>query len=336
MTAHQGDREISVTDEFGVWADQFHDIPLNKPADDVLPDGKTVTYWPGDGTVGDLDGDGEYELVFLWNPSISKDNSQSGYTGKVYAEAVKFDGTSLWRIDLGVNIRAGAHYTQLEVFDFDGDGRSEVAFKTADGTVDGVGTVIGNPSADYRNSSGYILSGPEYLTVFDGQTGAAIDTVDYKPGRGSVSAWGDAYGNRVDRFLAGVAYLDGEHPSLVVSRGYYTRTVIVAWDLVDGELVERWTFDSNVAGNDLRGPGQPPVRARRRRPRRTRRDRVRLDDHRRRRHAALQHAPPARRRAARRATSSPTVPASRCTRCTRAPPATAASSRRCATPRPAR
>ena len=255
MTAHQGDREISVTDEFGVWTDQFHDIPLNKPADDVLPDGKTVTYWPGDGTVGDLDGDGEYELVFLWNPSISKDNSQSGYTGKVYAEAVKFDGTSLWRIDLGVNIRAGAHYTQLEVFDFDGDGRSEVAFKTADGTVDGVGTVIGNPSADYRNSSGYILSGPEYLTVFDGQTGAAIDTVDYKPGRGNVGSWGDTYGNRVDRFLAGVAYLDGEHPSLVMSRGYYTRTVIVAWDLVDGELVERWTFDSNVAGSTYEGQG---------------------------------------------------------------------------------
>ena len=303
-----------------MWSDQFLDIPLNKPADAVLPDGKTVTYWPGDGTVGDLDGDGEYELVFLWNPSISKDNSQSGYTGKVYAEAVKFDGTSLWRIDLGVNIRAGAHYTQLEVFDFDGDGRSEVAFKTADGTVDGVGTVIGNPSADYRNSSGYILSGPEYLTVFDGQTGAAIDTVDYKPGRGIVGAWGDAYGNRVDRFLAGVAYLDGEHPSLVTSRGYYTRTVIVAWDLVDGELVERWTFDSNVAGYDVRGPGQPPVRARRRRPRRTRRDRVRRDDHRRRRHAALQHAPPARRRAARRRLRHRPPRPRGVRRCTRAPP----------------
>lgn len=255
VTAIQGDREVTVAEDFGVWSDQFLGIPLNKPADAVLPDGKTVTYWPGDGTVGDLDGDGEYELVFLWNPSISKDNSQSGYTGKVYAEAVKFDGTSLWRIDLGVNIRAGAHYTQLEVFDFDGDGRSEVAFKTADGTVDGVGTVIGNASADYRNSTGYILNGPEYLTVFDGQTGAAIDTVDYQPGRGNVGAWGDTYGNRVDRFLAGVAYLDGEHPSLVTSRGYYTRTVIVAWDLVDGQLVERWTFDSNQAGSTYEGQG---------------------------------------------------------------------------------
>ncbi|WP_275426025.1 MULTISPECIES: hypothetical protein [Microbacterium] len=255
VTAHVGEREVSVTDEFGVWDENHLDIPLNKPADARLPDGNTVTYWPGDGTVGDVDGDGEYELVFLWNPSIAKDNSQSGYTGKVYAEAVKFDGTSLWRIDLGVNIRAGAHYTQLEVFDFDGDGASEVAFKTADGTVDGVGTVIGDANADYRNSGGYILSGPEYLTVFDGATGAAIDTVDYLPGRGNVGSWGDTYGNRVDRFLAGVAYLNGEHPSLITSRGYYTRSVIVAWDLVDGQLVERWTFDSNTAGSQYEGQG---------------------------------------------------------------------------------
>ncbi|MET0447272.1 MAG: hypothetical protein ABW004_02650, partial [Aeromicrobium sp.] len=255
VTAHVGDREVSVTETFGVWEDGFLDIPLSKPADARLPDGNTVTYWPGDGTVGDVDGDGEYEMVFLWNPSISKDNSQSGYTGNVYIEAVKLDGTSLWRIDLGRNIRAGAHYTQLEVFDFDGDGRAEVAVKTADGTIDGVGAVIGNPDADHRNSAGYILSGPEYLTVFDGETGAAIDTVSYVPGRGSVGSWGDTYGNRVDRFLAGVAYLDGETPSLITSRGYYTRTVIVAWDLVDGALVRRWTFDSNEAGSQYEGQG---------------------------------------------------------------------------------
>ncbi|MFE1644866.1 hypothetical protein ACFM35_04725 [Microbacterium sp. P01] len=255
VTTTDGDREISVTDEFGVWDQQYLDIPLSKPADATLPDGKVVTYSPGDGTVGDVDGDGQYELVFLWSPSLSKDNSQSGYTGNVYAEAVEFDGTSLWRVDLGVNIRAGAHYTQLEVFDFDSDGAAEVAFKTADGTVDGTGAVIGDPTADHRNSGGYILSGPEYLTVFDGRSGAAIDTVDYAPGRGDVGSWGDTYGNRVDRFLAGVAYLDGEHPSLVTSRGYYTRTVIVAWDLVGGELVERWTFDSDEAGTQYEGQG---------------------------------------------------------------------------------
>jgi len=105
--------------------------------------------------------------------------------------------------------------------------------------------VIGNPNADYRNSSGYILSGPEYLTVFDGQTGAAITTVDYDPPRGNVSSWGDNYGNRVDRFLACIAYLDGQRPSLVMCRGYYTRSVLVAWDFRNGRLTKRWVFDGN-------------------------------------------------------------------------------------------
>lgn len=255
VTAQVGDREVSVTDEFGVWASGYIDIALDTPAPQTMPDGSTATYAPGDGTVADLDGDGQYELIFLWNPSNAKDNSQSGYTGNVYIEAVRLDGTSLWRIDLGRNIRAGAHYTQLEAFDLDSDGRAEIAVKTADGTIDGEGTVIGDPDADHRNSGGYILTGPEYLTVFDGETGAAIDTVDYLPGRGSVAAWGDGYGNRVDRFLGGVAYLDGENPSLVMSRGYYTRSVVVAWDLVDGRLVERWTFDSDAAGAQYEGQG---------------------------------------------------------------------------------
>jgi hypothetical protein len=161
----------------------------------------------------------------------------------------------LWRIDLGRNIRAGAHYTQFQVFDFDGDGKAEVAMKTADGTKSGTGQVIGSASADYRNSSGYVLSGPEFLTVFNGQTGAAMATVNYDPPRGTVSAWGDSYGNRVDRFLAGTAYLDGSRPSLIMSRGYYTRTVIAAWDFRGGALTERWKFDSNSAGAQYTGQG---------------------------------------------------------------------------------
>jgi fibronectin type 3 domain-containing protein len=244
VTALQGDREVTVAEDFGVWSEQFLDVPLDKPADGVTPAGQAYTYAPGDASVGDLDGDGEYELVFQWYPSNAQDNSRSGYTGNVYLEAVEFDGTRLWRIDLGRNIRAGAHYTQFQVFDLDGDGRAEVSLKTADGTVDGTGAVIGDASADHRNSGGYILTGPEFLTVFDGATGAALDTVDYVPGRGNVGSWGDTYGNRVDRFLAATAYLDGEHPSLVFSRGYYTRTVIAAWDFRDGELLPRWTFDT--------------------------------------------------------------------------------------------
>ncbi|AIQ18502.1 hypothetical protein H70357_18695 [Paenibacillus sp. FSL H7-0357] len=238
-----------------VWHNDYLPIPLDKPADGRTKDGGTYSYYAGDASVADLDGDGEFEIVFLWSPSNSKDNSQAGYTGNVYIDAVKLDGTKLWRIDLGVNIRAGAHYTQLMVYDLDGNGKAEVVVKTADGTKDGQGTVIGDGTKDYRNDGGYILTGPEYLTLFDGQTGAAVSTVEYQPPRGDVSAWGDGYGNRVDRFLAGIAYLDGVKPSVVMARGYYTRTVLAAYDYDGGKLVQRWTFDTNEAGAQYQGQG---------------------------------------------------------------------------------
>ena len=211
-----------------------------------------ITYSPNDCTVGDVDGDGQYELFVKWDPSNSKDNSQKGKTDKVFIDCYKIDGTKLWRIDLGVNIRAGAHYTQMLVADYDLDGLAEMVCKTADGTVDGVGNVIGDSSKDYRNSNGYILSGPEYYTLFEGSTGKALDTVDYNPGRGTVSKWGDSYGNRVDRFLGAVAYLDGVKPSVVTVRGYYTRMTACAYDVVNKKLVQKWYFDT---GNDKTKPG---------------------------------------------------------------------------------
>jgi rhamnogalacturonan endolyase len=232
------------------------DIPIQVPAGGTTPDGVAYTYSANDASVGDLDGDGSYEIVLKWDPSNSKDNSQSGYTGDVFIDAYKLNGTRLWRIDLGRNIRAGAHYTQFQVFDYDGDGKAEVVMKTADGTKDGTGVVIGSSTADYRNSSGYILSGPEFLTVFNGQTGRAMATADYVPARGTVSSWGDSYGNRVDRFLAGTAYVDGSHPSIIMARGYYTRSVIVAWDYRNGALTRRWTFDSNSTTNGSKWTGQ--------------------------------------------------------------------------------
>jgi rhamnogalacturonan endolyase len=251
FAAHAGD---GVTADDGAPAASM-DIPLSKPAGGTTPDGVAYTYTANDVSVGDLDGDGQYEFVVKWDPTNSKDNSQSGYTGDVYVDAYKQNGTRMWRIDLGRNIRAGQHYTQFQVFDYDGDGKAEVAMKTADATVDGAGKVIGDANADYRNSSGYVLDGPEYLTMFNGQTGAAMDTVDYDPPRGDVCDWGDCYGNRVDRFLAGTAYLDGSHPSLIESRGYYTRTVITAWDWNGSSLTERWKFDSNSAGSQYEDQG---------------------------------------------------------------------------------
>jgi hypothetical protein len=243
------------TSEVTPWAADQRDVPIQRPAGGTTPDGVAYTYSANDASVADLDGGGDYEIVVKWDPSNAKDNSQSGYTGNVYLDAYKLNGTRLWRIDLGRNIRAGAHYTQFLVYDFDSSGDAEVMVKTADGTRSGTGGVIGNASADHRNSAGYVLAGPEYLTVFDGNTGAESDTVDYTPPRGNVADWGDNYGNRVDRFLAGVAYLDGSRPSAVFTRGYYTRTVLAAYDYSGGQLTRRWVFDSNSAGSQYRGQG---------------------------------------------------------------------------------
>lgn len=231
-------------------------LPANPPVQPYLsiplqtPEGTS----PNDASAGDLNGDGAYELV-LHQASPGRDNSQAGKTGPAILQGYELDGTLLWTINLGPNIREGAHYTQFMVYDLTGDGRAEIAVKTADGTTDGLGTTIGDPNADHRNEAGYVLSGPEYLSVFDGETGAVLSTVDYIPPRHPDTRnptaeqldaiWGDGYGNRVDRFLACVAYLDGVHPSLVMCRGYYSRTVLAAWDWRNGSLQHRWTFDSD-------------------------------------------------------------------------------------------
>lgn len=209
---------------------------------------------PNDGVVADLDGDGEYEIV-LKQEMRPRDNSNRGPTGETRLQAYRLDGTLLWTINLGKNIREGAHYTQFMVYDLDSDGRAEVACKTADGTIDGKGKVIGDPEADHRNASGHVLEGSEYFSIFDGLTGAALVTTNYLPPRvednlsptpGQIAAvWGDGNGNRSDRYLACVAYLDGRHPSVVMCRGYYTRTTLAAWDWRDGKLGLRWFFDSD-------------------------------------------------------------------------------------------
>lgn len=228
-------------------------IPLKKPAGQVMPDGVRCHYSANDVSVADLDGDGEFEYILKWDPSNSKDNSHSGYTGTVLLDAYELDGTHLWRIDLGRNIRAGAHYTQFMVYDLDGDGKAELVAKTADGTIDGIGVVLGDSMADHRvaprrpegGKFGYIASGPEYLTVFSGETGKAMCTVDYIPQRGHLRKWGDNYANRSERYLAAVAYLGGAHPSVVMCRGYYTRSVLAAYDWDGTNLTSRWVFDTD-------------------------------------------------------------------------------------------
>ena len=205
-------------------------------------------YTANDASVGDVDGDGQYEIFLKWEPTNARDNSHDGYTGPVLIDCYRLDGTHLWRVNLGRNIRAGAHYTQFMVYDFNGDGRAEMMVKTADGTIDGEGTVIGDSAVDYRNSVGRILDGPEYLSVFDGLTGRVLDTKPYIAERGDVSAWGDRNGNRSDRFLAAVGYLDGKRPSAIFCRGYYTRSVLCAWNWDGKKLTTNWVFDTNAPG----------------------------------------------------------------------------------------
>jgi rhamnogalacturonan endolyase len=263
---------------------QYISIPLTAPPGGTEPAtgdgtdaGGPYTYNANDCSVGDVDGDGEYEIILKWDPSNSKDNSQSGFTGDTYLDCYKLNGTRLWRIDLGPNIRSGAHYLDFMVYDYDGDGKAEVMCRTAPGSRDGLGNYVGgtnkwqnangphptfNDTDDYRTTgpngtNGYVLAGPEFLTVFNGQTGEEMTTATFYPKRDQdnnddnptaarINAiWGDSYGNRIDRFLAGVAYVDGKQPSGIFCRGYYTRAFLTAWDWRNGQLTRRWSFDSN-------------------------------------------------------------------------------------------
>lgn len=245
----------------------YFDMTLDIPTDSRLG----ATYTPNDASAADLDGDGQYELIIKWDPSNSQDNSTSGETSNVIIDAYEFesgDATRLWRIDLGENIRAGAHYTQFMVYDLDGDCKAEMVCKTAPGSKDGAGNYVNTASSvsaiknaadnttSYVDSTGRILDGSEYLTLFDGETGKALDTIYYEPARGTLSSWGDTYGNRVDRFLGAVAYLNGQTPSVVMCRGYYARTALAAYNVENKKLVKKWLFDSSDSGNsDFAGQG---------------------------------------------------------------------------------
>ncbi len=271
---------------------QYLNIPLTPPPSGVAWDGVPYTYNANDCSVGDVDGDGEYEIFLKWDPSNSQDNSFAGFTGNTFLDCYKLNGTRLWRIDLGPNIRSGAHYMDFMVYDFDGDGKAELMCRTAPGSVDGQTNYVGglakwqtsngphptfNNTDDYRfnnpnanTTNGYVLHGPEFITVFNGLTGAEMATTTFYPKRDQDNnddnpsasrintIWGDSYGNRLDRFLAGVAFCDGVRPSAIFCRGYYTRAYLTAWDWRNGQLTKRWNFDSNSGPGsnlDYRGQG---------------------------------------------------------------------------------
>lgn len=304
-------------EETKAWDDAYRQFTLQLPAEQKMPDGSVTAYTANDMSVGDLDGDGQLELIVKWYPDNAQDNAYGGYTGTTILDAYDLDisaGTAalMWRIDLGLNIRSGAHYTQFQVWDYDGDGKAELICKTADGSTTfnakleetghvGAVSVKDLPTDvkgtfetyDFRTHTGKsgnggtlgkIVQGQEYLTVFNGQTGEIIDSVEYLPARGDIdpetglylnSNWGKSegatYANRVDRFLAATAYLDDGSASAVFCRGYYGRSAITAWKLIDGKLVNQWIFDApngdkfagqgnhNLSINDVDGDGYDEI-----------------------------------------------------------------------------
>ena len=264
----------------------YHEIRLNMNVPDA-----SITYSPDDIQLGDLDGDGELEIVVKREPY---DGANMGvwFNGTTLLEAYKMDGTFLWRIDLGINIRSGSHYTSYVLYDFDGDGLCEIAFRSSEGTKFADGKIITDANGkvnDYRNrqtdgkgwysgaaiardqndpstatTCGLIMEGPEYISICRGYDGREITRIDNIPrgGEGSKVSrakywseyWGDDFGNRMDRFFIGVAYLDGipdettgvrvANPSLIISRGIYKNWQVWALDLKGNELVPRWKFDT--------------------------------------------------------------------------------------------
>ena len=245
---------------------QVMKIALQKP--DASVNNNSSSYTPNDISIGDADGDGEMELFVKWDPADSQDNSNSGKTSNVIIDCYKMDGTRLWSVNLGPNIRAGAHYTQFLVYDFNGDGKAEMICKTAPWSKDGQGKFVSAAADDttikgtdnsqsYRNGNGHVLSGPEFLTVFNGQTGAAVHTIWYNPNHAGgfnkeeaapadKAFWGDNYGGRSERYNACVAYLDGvdSNPSAIFNRGYYTRAYLWAVDFDGQKLIHRWLHAS--------------------------------------------------------------------------------------------
>lgn len=246
---------------------QYLNIPLQIPPNGTAPDyansGQFVTYGytANDASVGDLDGDGEYEVILKWMPTNEAAAGFPGYTGNTLLDAYKLDGTRLWRIDLGINIRSAPQYAPFMVYDFDGDGRSELVTRTRPGTKDGLGNNVilagDDPDADYRDANGYVLTGPEYLTVFDGMTGHALATVPYLPDRQNIGTWGDGYGHRGESMSMAVAYVDGTRPSIIMGRGIYSpdtgfagRNELTAWSWRDGQLTQDWWFKAAIGIND--------------------------------------------------------------------------------------
>ena len=206
-------------------------------------------------SIGDIDGDGEYEILLKWSTSIGTDPGvHTKGTATVFIDAYKLNGKFLWRIDLGWNLEPGSDFTPMLVYDLDGDGKAEIITKTAEGTKDGTGVLIGDTDGDgitdYRNTDGRVLRGPEFMSVYRGIDGKELARTNWIT-RGTVNDWGDSSGNRSCRFQMGIAYLDGLRPSIIMCRGVYAYQVVETWNFRNSSLTKVWSWNNG-------GKGQSP------------------------------------------------------------------------------
>lgn len=278
------------------WANNYIDIPLQKPADRPNPaltygatsNADPITYSANDSSVADVNGDGQYEILVKWYPSQAQDPGLANrHTGETIFDLYSLEGKLLWRINLGINIVSSAHHSPFNFYDLDQNGKAEFSIKTADGTrgylpkadgtiddlTDTPAWVLGNPEAVWvgglqnpangnqvnNTALGRVASGPETFTVFNGETGAPVDTVDYFAPYNITPNWGDTNNNRSDRFNGSVAYMpkNGEsgaepYPTVIEVRGHYGPHFVAAYQFIDGEIAEIWSFklaDWNAGGN---------------------------------------------------------------------------------------
>ena len=203
--------------------------------------------------IADLDGDGVYDYVIKQPANSIDPGRQRRSRGTYIIEAYNGKtGEFMWSHDLGWNINQGIWFSPVIVFDLDGDGKAEVACKSA--------PYAATAEEAFISPGGFVLEGPEYCSVLDGMTGRETDKVDWVA-RGNPEDWGDDRGNRVNRNQIGVAYLDGKRPSLLVLRGTYTKMRIDAYNYIDKNLNKVWSWFGDDENPPLRGQGAHSMHA---------------------------------------------------------------------------
>lgn len=225
----------------------------------TIPVKEREGYIIDDGAIGDLDGDGEYEYIIRRTPTNMDTKTRTLYP---LIEAYKQDGTHMWTIDVGPNEINEVDINFL-VYDMDGDGKAEMIMRSFEGTVDGAGNAVGDVNGDgitdySKNETNlaifkdrqYIVSTPEFLSVYDGVTGAEKDRTDLQPMKEPLSEWSYRYTDtgrltkRASHYLFGLAYLDGVTPSIVMVRGAWDNVRAAAWHIDSGKLTLDWVHNT--------------------------------------------------------------------------------------------